>query len=229
MDILRFNKELGTKIAKAKGFEKNGNIKAAIRVWLEVSEMALNFSKSRNIEPSFKNMILNRTKGIFEHIKNLKSGNIDEEEYQKVLEAPNDASQIENSFEEMQNDKSSLENEANNEKFVLKSKSKGNGKNIDDAELKGLPNGFKEIKASKDFNIVTPHDKNFVKKHFNKMEESEIFKSKKQENINENFRPQERYNFEEPEDSKALICFACGYDKNLVTDKICKNCGTPLN
>ncbi|MFX1464674.1 MAG: hypothetical protein ACFFBF_16775, partial [Promethearchaeota archaeon] len=61
------------------------------------------------------------------------------------------------------------------------------------------------------------------------MEESEIFKSKKQENISENFSPQERFNFQEPEDSKVLICFACGYDKNLLTDKICKNCGTPLN
>ncbi|MFX1469965.1 MAG: hypothetical protein ACFFB8_15025 [Promethearchaeota archaeon] len=229
MDITRFNKELGIKIAAAKRFEKNGNIKAAIQAWLEISEMALNFSKSRNIEASFKNMILNRTKNIFQHIKNLKSGKIEDETDQKVLETTKEVSAIENSFKGTQNEKSSLEKQEINENIILKSKSEGKSKKLDDSELTSLPNGFEEIKPSKDFKIITPHDENFMKKHLDKMEESEIFKPQKQENINQNLDTQERFNFEDPNDNKVLICFACGYDKNLLTDKICKNCGTPLN
>ena len=41
--------------------------------------------------------------------------------------------------------------------------------------------------------------------------------------------PTTMVDFEQSENGKNLICFACGYDKNALNDKICKNCGTELN
>ena len=79
MDITQFNKELGTKISIAKRFEKKGDIKAAIQEWMEISEMAINFSKSPKLDASFKNMIITRTQGIFLHIKELKASQAQEE------------------------------------------------------------------------------------------------------------------------------------------------------
>jgi hypothetical protein len=38
----------------------------------------------------------------------------------------------------------------------------------------------------------------------------------------------ERFDFK-AEDSKKMICFACGYDKNHKNAKTCKSCGTKLN
>ena len=80
MDLSAFNKELGIKIAKAKVLERNDMVSAAIAIWLEISELALKFSKSRNLDVSFKNMIINRTQGIFQHVKNLKAGQHNEKQ-----------------------------------------------------------------------------------------------------------------------------------------------------
>jgi len=76
MDITQFNKELGKKIAIAKTYEIKDDIQAAIQQWVEIAEIALNFSKSPKIDPIFKNMIIRRTKGILAHIKNLKESQI---------------------------------------------------------------------------------------------------------------------------------------------------------
>ncbi|MCK4687784.1 MAG: hypothetical protein KAT66_06625, partial [Candidatus Lokiarchaeota archaeon] len=79
MDISKFNKELGTKIAIAKSLEKSNEITAAIKLWVEISEMTLRFSKSQNLDFSFKNMLIKKTEGLIQHIKNLKSGKIIED------------------------------------------------------------------------------------------------------------------------------------------------------
>ena len=80
MDITKFNKELKTRVSLARSYERRNEIDSAIKLWLEISEMALKFSKSRNIDARYKNMLLNRTKGIIEHIKSLKAG-----QYEKAL------------------------------------------------------------------------------------------------------------------------------------------------
>ena len=46
MDITKFNKNLAEKVAKANAYEKNNRIQDAIDTWVEISEMALNASKT---------------------------------------------------------------------------------------------------------------------------------------------------------------------------------------
>ncbi|MFX0104853.1 MAG: hypothetical protein ACFE75_05140 [Candidatus Hodarchaeota archaeon] len=215
MDITQFNKELGIKIAIAKRYEKNDDIKSAIKQWLEISEMTLNFSKSKNLDASFKNMLINKTKGIFKHIKNLKMGQFKEEVYIENYISEDEDAQIESRSDIAKIESKTLQEQESSEESTLDSSINNiNHKIVQDSEFKNLPKGFKEIKTSKDFEIITPHDENFINKH---MEQAKDMESKKLEGS------------EELNNSKNLICFACGYDKNSIKDKICKNCGTKLN
>ncbi|NVM34119.1 MAG: hypothetical protein HWN81_00895 [Candidatus Lokiarchaeota archaeon] len=229
MNITQFNKELGKKIAIAQRFEKKGDIKAAIQQWVDISEMALNFSKSPKINASFKNMIINRTKGIFAHIKNLKASQFKEEIYTEDLETPKEVSEEEISPPIFKNEKFPSQEEELDKSSAINSTIDSQPDIIEDSDLKNLPKGFKEIKPSEEFKIITPHDVDFVEKQRAKAEESEKFKPKKQEASEGDTQPVTGMDFEQPKNGKYLICFACGYDKNALNDKICKNCGTDLN
>ena len=77
MDITKFNKELSYKVAKANGLEKNHKLQEAIDIWLEISDMAIQFSKRPNLEFSYKSMLIEKTKQIIAHIKELKAEIID--------------------------------------------------------------------------------------------------------------------------------------------------------
>ena len=73
MDIAKFNQELSYKVAKANGLEKHKRFQEAIDLWLDISEMALNASKTPKIEVYYKSMLIEKTKQIINHIKDLKS------------------------------------------------------------------------------------------------------------------------------------------------------------
>ncbi|MBA7542339.1 hypothetical protein ES705_34660 [subsurface metagenome] len=88
--------------------------------------------------------------------------------------------------------------------------------------FKNLPKGFKEIEASEDFEIVTPHDKDYVEKIIKQDINMSIFKHDKQ-----NSQPQQHIELEQPKDDKKIVCFACGTISPSNT-KICPNCGTEL-
>jgi len=230
MDITQFNKELGKRIAIAKTYEIKGDIQAAILKWVDISEMALNFSKSPKIDPMFKNMIINRTKGIFAHIKNLKASQFEEEIYIENSQAPQEVSDTEILPEIAQTEEPHLDEEKIDEISAIKSTSKSQHSIIEDSELKSLPKGFKEIETSDEFTIITPHDEDFVKKQRTKASENVGFKPGKQEASEEDPKPVTRVDFEQPKNGiNGLICFACGYDKNTLEDKVCKNCGIELN
>jgi len=225
MDIAKFNKELGTKIALAKSLEKSNEITAAIKVWVEISEMTLRFSKSRNLDFTFKNMLIKKTEGLVQHIKNLKSGKIiedvlGEEIEPRVKETPDqetiDAISSEESYSEDFLTDEEKENNAIESKDV---------KFIEDSELKNIPNGFKEIQTKKDFKIITPHDNNYVKKVLKKDIDMSIFTPKKGEN--DQTQNQGKIELEQPKDSNKVICFACGAELPAKT-KICPNCGTTI-
>lgn len=226
MDITRFNKELGNKIAQAKRYEKSNEIKSAIKIWLEISEMTINLSKSRNINITFKNMLIIRTKQIFEHIKYLKSGRIEEELLGSKYSSQKEISDVEPSFEydfnedEMAQEQNAAEN-ANSRDITT-------SEIVENSKYKNMPKGFKELKTSEDFKIITPHDEDFVKKQFDKAFDSEYFRSKNHE-TNETHMAKRKLEIDQLKEGKYKICFACGYDKNLAKDKICKNCGTSLD
>ena len=73
MDLAKFNKELSYRVAKANGFEKNNKIPEAISEWVAISEMVLAATKDPKLEFSFRSMLIERTKGMINHIKSLKS------------------------------------------------------------------------------------------------------------------------------------------------------------
>ena len=116
-----------------------------------------------------------------------------------------------------------------NQKTIMDSTEIKKTEVIKDSEFKDIPKGFKEIQASEEFTIITPHDENFVKKQRAITEESDYLKSLKQSPSEQDAEPTDRIDFEQPKDGKSLICFACGHDKNAPNAKVCKNCGTKLN
>ena len=229
MDITQFNKELGKKISIAKSYEIKGDIKAAIQQWVEISEMALNFSKSSKLDVAFKNMIINRTKGIFAHIKNLKASQFKEEIYIEDLKTPIEVPKEEISSQRIQNENYLDQEEEVNDTSAVNSTINSKHTVVEDSKFQDLPKGFKEIKTSEDFKIITPHDEDFVEKQRAKASESEMVKPKNQQISEEETKQVIRLDFEQPKNGKDLICFACGYDKNTLNDKVCKNCGTDLN
>ncbi|MFX1456243.1 MAG: hypothetical protein ACFFDB_12790 [Promethearchaeota archaeon] len=221
MDISKFNNKLKTKVALATSYEKRNEIDSAIRLWLEISEMALNYSKLRGIDASFKNMLINRIKGIIAHVKKLKAGQAEEflfEEEEYIPETPlEEGTKEELTIKEITaGPKDSLGSVRPSETTVSQEptiEKKSNFKNI--------PEGFKEIQTSKDFKIITPHDNDYIKK-----------RSNQETNPTQAHKPlpeDKRFEFEQSEDSEYLICFACGYDKNAKNAKVCKSCGTTLN
>ncbi|MHA2282541.1 MAG: hypothetical protein ACXAC5_16995 [Promethearchaeota archaeon] len=219
MDITKFNQELKTKVALAKSYEKRNEIESAIKLWLEISEMALKYSKSKGINASYKHMLMNRTKGILEHVKNLKAGQVEKILFEEDIYIPE---------EKVQEEKPS---EITEKEVIPKKEKKGvkpsepvekkETKTVEESNFKKIPKGFKEIKTSPDFKIVTPHDEDYVKKH--------LSQEKNPAQEQESLPKQERLDFEQAEDSEHLICFACGYDKNMKDTKTCKSCGTKLN
>ncbi|UCC21060.1 MAG: hypothetical protein JSV62_07225 [Promethearchaeota archaeon] len=229
MDITRFNKELANKITTAKRHEKSGDFKLAVKLWLEISEMAIKLSKNQELEASFRNMLMNRVKGIFEHIKILKSGGRVDKQYIEKVHSPQEIDYIDYSVEDIQSENVSLQAQESSEIMAESSNNGGNLKIIENDNLKNLPKGFKEIETSEDFEIITPHDKDFLKKQLDKALDSDYFKKGKEEGSRENSETQEKLDFEKPKDLNIRICFACGYDKNLIKDKSCRNCGTNLD
>ena len=228
MDITKFNKELGKKIAMAKTLENHNEIEAAVKLWLEISEMTLNFSKSRNLEASFRNMLINRTKGILKHIKQLKGDKSEEEVFREEIEAQEELRPELSSYE-MNQDKSIISDEMKVQiKKPEESVDFNNTKVIEDSEFKNIPDGFKEVKASEDFKIITPHDKDFVQKRLSQVEKSDISKLKQEQIPRQKFSSnQERFEFDQPEDGKTVICFACGTEIPL-NKKVCPNCGANI-
>ena len=223
MDIAKFNKELKTRVALARGLEKRNEIDSAITLWLEISEITLKYSKSRGIDATYKIMLINRTKGILEHVKNLKAGQVEKILFEEEEEAYIQDEEIQKAETSEIIEKENLSPEKKEKKGIRPSEpvQKNETEIEEEPNFKNIPKGFKEIKTSTDFKIVTPHDENYVKKHLSQEENP----SQQQKILPE----QNRFEFDQPEDSEHLICFACGYDKNMKDAKTCGSCGTKLN
>ncbi len=230
MDITKFNKNLAEKVAKANAFEKNNRIQDAIDSWVEISEMALKASKTPNLDFSYRSMIIKKAQQIIEHIKELKtkiqqriepsSLLIDDAFDEEPFHEPDSSEEI--IYEEVHNKPpkaTSTSKEINNNDIPKKD---NETKIVEDSEFKNLPKGFKEIEVSKDFEIVTPHDKDYVEKITKQDIDMSIFKHDKQ-----NSQPQQRIELEQPKDDKQIVCFACGTISPSNT-KICPSCGTEL-
>jgi len=230
MDISKFNKELSYKVAKANGLEKNNKILEAIDEWVEISEMVLRVSKSPNLEFSYKSMLIEKTKQIIEHIKTLKlnlRGYIKEEYHIEEDYIDEEFIQEENFSQETVEEKdvlSDLERSNINKQNDTEGKETENieSKTFKESELKDLPKGFKEIEAPKDFEIITPHDKDYLRQILSKDVDMSLFKH------GEELLPKDKRGDPSTKPISSLnerICFACGTE--LPPDiKKCPNCGT---
>ena len=221
MDITKFNKELKTKVDLAKSYEKRNEIDSAIKLWLEISELTLNYSKSRGIDATYKIMLINRTKGIVDHIKNLKAGQVEKLLFEEDDYIPEEEVQEEKTSEIIEKEEPVPQKKETKGIIPSEPVEKEETKNVEGSNFKNIPEGFKELQTSTDFKIVTPHDEDYIKKRLSQeTDPSQTRKSLSEDN---------RFDFEQPEDSEILICFACGYDKNKKDAKTCKSCGTTLN
>lgn len=225
MDIAKFNKELGTKIAIAKSLEKSNEITAAIKLWVEISEMTLRFSKSQNLDFSFKNMLIKKTEGLVQHIKNLKSGKIIEDISGEEIEPKVEETPDQEIIDAVSSEESYSEDFLTDDEEVSKEIESKDVKFIEDSELQNLPDGFKEIQPKKGFKIITPHDNNYVKKVLKKDIDMSIFTPKKGENGQT--QNQGKIELKQPKDNNKVICFACGAELPAKT-KICPDCGTTI-
>ncbi|MHA1670096.1 MAG: hypothetical protein ACTSV5_05895 [Promethearchaeota archaeon] len=215
MYIQKFNKDLGYKVAKAQGFEKNNKIQEAIEEWLGISDLVLNVTKTPNLNFSYKSMLIEKIKQIMEHVKMLKA--------QIHISKPEPAN-LEEEFEEEQITLS----QDKKEKYLLDPNLEATKpKIIDNSEFKNIPKGFKEIEAPEDFKIITPHDEDFVKNILNMDVDMRVFKHEKQESTSQkidDIRPP----FKPSKDGKSEFCFACGAAIAPNQDK-CPSCGTKLH
>ena len=219
MDIKKFNKVLSTKVAKAKSYEKHGDLETAIELWLEISDLTLKASKQPNIDFTYRRMLISKAEQIIGHIKELKTPK--EEELiveDAMIEAPEPVEEM--IIEEVK------ENGIDGKDFSVYESSKINEstqishKIIEDSDVKNLPKGFKEIETPKDFKIITPHDPNYVEK-VKKLSEDEV-------DMNIYKKPKETSSKEDEDLGDKRICFACGTVLPPNT-KICTECGTKLS
>jgi len=205
MDIELFNKQLAIKVAKAKSLEQRGDLKNAIDAWLEVSDMSLKYSKTRGLDSSFRNMLIKRTENIVEHIKKLKVNLVEPE---RIIE--------EQQFIEEEFDDQELGRTVQETEDIRKSQ---HDNTYSDEELKNIQEEIVEIKASKDFKIITPHEE--LDMNIFKDNKTVILTDEDDSSFNKEISEQQEIN-------KNLICFACGYDRNPPNAKTCKNCNVEL-
>ena len=205
MDIELFNKQLAIIVAKATNLEKRGDLKSAINAWLEVSDMSLKYSKTRGIDSSFRNMLIIRTEKIVEHIKSLK---LELTEPEKIVDEP--------TFIEREDESQELTEDNQNIEDFHNSTNLDN--NIND-EIEEISGRIVEIKASKDFKIITPHEE--LDMDIFKENKTVVLTNDDESKVNKNKQGQS-------DEDKFSICFACGYDKNPPNATTCKNCNVEL-
>ncbi len=223
MDIKKFNKVLSTKIAKAKSFERNGDLEIAIELWIEISDLTLKASKQPEIDFTYRHMLISKTEQIIDHVKELKNPKkevpiVENEIVQdELIELPEvkdgiNPEEVNSNQIEVEDFKEDLSQKGNE---MVKTKHKI----IEDSEVKNIPNGIKEIEPSKDFKIITPHDPNYVEK---------IEKLSKEVDMNAYKKPKGNASSQDKILGDKRICFACGA---ILPPKaeICTECGTKLD
>ncbi len=254
MDLSTFNKGLKKLVISAKRYEIDEKFKDAKEAWIQVAEYTINFYKHTELEPSFRNMLIGKTEGIIQHVKKLDTkirmskslSTISQKQQNQSIkhggitgdhpspsnqETQSSSSQIEDEYElpEVPNSPpQNIKTPQNNTSHPIPPKKKP--EIIDDSDFKNLPEGFKEIKAPKDFKIFTPHDAEEVRRRLTQDEDMSIFKYDGKENETEaNSIEKSNVKLKQKDKKKeAVICMYCG-EKNLPGARKCKNCGTELD
>ena len=230
MDIAKLNQELSYKITKANGLEKHKKIQEAVDLWLEICDMTLRVSKTPNLEFSYKSMLIDKTKQIIAHIKNLKQQIISQRKvaqqieqtpiHQRIVsEIKTEPTQSETKLTSVPN---SISEDSSESETTITPDDIKEVKVLENSDIKNLPIGFTEIETTEEFKIITPHVKDYAKKI--QEQDHTLDLSKKEENDLPN---PEGIEPDPPVDTSNIICFACGSEVSSKSKK-CPTCGTEL-
>ena len=230
MNIANFNKELSYKVAKANGLEKHNKIQEATDLWFEITEMTLRMSKTPNLNFSYKSMLIDKTKQMIEHIKNLKQKLISQRRVEQRIEQKPIPQRIDSEVDtkptlseiKVESVPNLISESSNEPEINIPQDDVKEVKAVKDSDIKNIPIGFTEIETTEDFKIITPHDKNYVKKRLNEDHNLDI--SKKEET---GLPLPKRIEPDPPIDTSNIICFACGSEISSKSKK-CPTCGTDL-
>jgi len=230
MDIAKFNQELSYKINKANGLEKHNKVQEAVDLWLEICDMTLRVSKTPNLEFSYKSMLIDKTKQMINHIKNLKQKLISQRRVtQRTEKKPiQQSAYSEIKTEQTQNEttvksvsNSVSENSNESETFTTQEDIK-EVKAVKNSDIENLPIGFTEIETTEEFKIITPHDKDHIKKIQSQDHSLDFSKREKKD-----LPLPKRIEPDTPIDASNITCFACGSEISSKSSK-CPTCGTEL-
>ena len=230
MNIANFNKELSYKVAKANGLEKHNKIQEATDLWFEITEMTLRMSKTPNLNFSYKSMLIDKTKQMIEHIKNLKQKLISQRRVEQRIEQKPIPQRIDSEVDtkptlseiKVESVPNLIPKSSNEPEINIPQDDVKEVKAVKDSDIKNLPIGFKEIETSEDFKIITPHDKDYVTKIISQDHSLDV--SKKEE---KDLPLPKRIEPDPPVDESNIICFACGSEISSKSKK-CPTCGTDL-
>ena len=230
MDIAKFNQELSYKINKANGLEKHSKVQEAVDLWLEICDMTLRVSKTPNLEFSYKSMLIDKTKQMINHIKNLKQKLISQKRVaqrteQKLIRQSVDSEikteQTQNEITVKSVSNSISENSNESETFITQEDIK-EVKTVKNSDIENLPIGFTEIETTEEFKIISPHDKDHIKKIQSQDHSLDFSKREKKD-----LPLPKRIEPDPPINVSNIICFACGSEISSKSSK-CPTCGTDL-
>jgi len=230
MDIAKFNQELSYKINKANGLEKHNKVQEAVDLWLEICDMTLRVSKTPNLEFSYKSMLIDKTKQMINHIKNLKQKLISQRRVtQRTEKKPiQQSAYSEIKTEQTQNEttvksvsNSVSENSNESETFTTQEDIK-EVEAVKNSDIENLPIGFTEIETTEEFKIITPHDKDHIK-NIQSQDHSLDFSKREKKDL----PLPKRIEPDPPIDASNITCFACGSEISSKSSK-CPTCGTEL-
>jgi len=230
MDIAKFNKELSYKVAKANGLEKIHKYQEAVDLWLEISEMTLRVSKTPNLEFSYKSMLIDKTKQMIEHIKNLKQKLISQRrvaqriEQRPIHQSTTSEFEIKPTISEtnVKSVPNSISENSNESETVVTQDDIKEVKVVKNSDIQNLPIGFREIETTEEFKIITPHDEEYIKKIISQDHNMDILKQEEKD-----LPLPKRIEPDPPSDRSNIICFACGSEISSKSRK-CPTCGTDL-
>ncbi len=230
MDIAKFNQELSYKINKANGLEKHNKVQEAVDLWLEICDMTLKVSKTPNLEFSYKSMLIDKTKQMISHIKNLKQKLISQRRVTPRLEQKPVRQSIDSEIKTEPSQSDTILKPASNSVSENLNKSETSitpddikeVKVVKNSDVKNLPIGFKEIETTEEFKIIAPHDKDHLKKI--QEQDHSLNISKKEET---DLPLPKRIEPDPPIDESNINCFACGSEISSKSKK-CPTCGTEL-
>lgn len=93
---------------------------------------------------------------------------------------------------------------------------------VENSDIKNLPIGFTEIETTEEFKIISPHDKDHIKKIQDQDHSLDISKKEKKDlPLSKRIEP------DPPINASNIICFACGSEISSKSKK-CPTCGTDM-